>query len=178
MQKYEKMAPQLSLIKIPVNITTEFELNKTTDWVGEILNELNENATDKTPEAYFENTMLDIFGEMTKKDKPDMGEFLLLKGHIEATYETECVRTLKPMRMDLDIPFKVCFIDETLAETELFKDMDETWVENEVYELYFYTKRTVDFKEMIHEQIFLHYNQYPILDADSKLPHVESNDPT
>ena len=47
-------------------------------------------------------------------------------------------------------------------------------MDNDVYEIYFYQKRLVDFKEMIHEQIFLHYNQYPVLDADSKLDGVDS----
>lgn len=173
MQKHDIVAQKINLIKVPANQTHEFELTKDTDWVKAILMELNEHATDKTPEAFVQETTLDIFGEMTKKDKPDMGEFFLVKGHIEATYATECVRTLKPMKVDLDIPFKVCFVDEAMATSELFKDLDETWVENDVYELYFYTKRTIDFEEMIHEQIFLHYNQYPVLDADSKLQGTE-----
>jgi uncharacterized protein len=111
---------------------------------------------------------------MTKKDKPEMGEYLLVKGTIEATYATECVRTLKPMKVDLDVPFKVCFIDQSMAETELFKDLDETYVDNEVYEIYFYDKRTINFRDMIHEQIFLHVDPYPILDANSKLDGIES----
>jgi uncharacterized metal-binding protein YceD (DUF177 family) len=99
-----------------------------------------------------------------------------VKGTIEADYVTECVRTLKPMTVQLDIPFKVVFIDEALATSELFAEIDETYVENDVYEIYFYNKRTVDFQEMIHEQIFLHYNQYPIIDAEGKLDGVDSEE--
>jgi hypothetical protein len=45
-----------------------------------------------------------------------------------------------------------------------------------VYEIYFYNKRTVEFQEMLHEQIFLNYDQYPVLDADSKLEGVDSGE--
>jgi uncharacterized metal-binding protein YceD (DUF177 family) len=175
MQKHDKVAPQINLIKMPVNVPIEFELDQDTDWVKEILLEMNENATEKTPEEYMEDTSIYISGVMEKKDKPDLGEYLIVNCTIESDYVTECVRTLKPMTSELDISFKICFIDETLASSEQFVDLDETYVENDIYELYFYNKRTVEFKEMIHEQIFLNYNQYPVLDADSKLEGVDSH---
>lgn len=175
MQKNDnKIGAQINLIKLPANIPFEYEFDQSTDWVKEFLVEMNENATEKSPEAYLDETSLHIFGEVEKKNKPDMGEFLLVKGTIEATYVTECVRTLKTMTKDLDVDFKVCFIDESYASSELFAEIDETYVDNDVYEIYFYNKRTVDFQEMIHEQIFLNYDQYPVLDADSKLEGVDS----
>ena len=61
-----------------------------------------------------------------------------------------------------------------MASTELFADIDETYVDNDVYQIYYYNKRVVEFKEMLHEQIFLNYEQYPILDADSKIEGVDS----
>jgi uncharacterized metal-binding protein YceD (DUF177 family) len=124
---------------------------------------MNENASEKSPEEYLNETSIFISGEMEKKNKTDLGEFLLVKGTIEVDYATECVRTLKPMTIQLDVPFKVIFVDESLASSELFAEIDETYVENDVYEIYFYNKRTVDFQEMLHEQIFLNYNllSYP-----------------
>ena len=177
MQKNDKIGAQISLIKLPNNTPFEFDFDQDTDWVGEILLELNENASDKTPEMYFKETSLVITGEVEKKTNAEMNEFLLIRGQVDAHYSTECVRTLKPMKIDLTVPFKVCFVDETLATSELFADIDETWVENDTYEIYFYTKRTVNFQEMIHEQIFLNYNQYPVLDADAKLLGVDWRSP-
>lgn len=174
MQKHEKLGAQINLLKLAANQTLDFEFDQETEWIKEMLVELNENATDKKPEEWLRETSLVAFGEITKKDKPEMGEYLLVNGTIEATYATECVRTLKPMKKDLDITFKVCFIDQAMAETELFKDLDETYVDNDVYEIYFYDKRTIEFKDMIHEQIFLNVDPYPILDADSKLEGIES----
>lgn len=174
MNKQDKVAAKINLIKLPANNPILFELDQETDWVKEFLMEMNENATEKTPEEYLEETSIFISGEMEKKNKPDMGEFLIVKGTIEADYVTECVRTLKPMTVQLDVPFKVVFVDESLATSELFAEIDETYIENDVYEIYFYNKRTIDFQEMLHEQIFLNYNQYPVLDADSKLDGVDT----
>lgn len=179
MQKHEnKVAAQINLIKLPVNNIFEFELDQNTEWVRDILVEMNENATTKKPEAFLAETSLVITGEIEKKNKLEFGEFLLARGTIEAQYATECVRTLKPMKVDLTVDFKVCFVDEAMATTELFADLDETWVENDTYEVYFYNKRTVDFQEMIHEQIYLNYDQYPVLDADAKLLGVDWRNPS
>lgn len=174
MIKQDKVVAKINLIKLQANNPVSFELDQETDWVREFLVELNENATEKSPEAYLDETSIFISGEIEKKDKSDMGEFLIAKGTIEVDYVTECVRTLRPMTVQLDVPFKVVFIDETLATNELFDGIDETYVENDVYEIYFYNKRTVDFQEMLHEQIFLNYNQYPVLDAEAKLEGVDT----
>lgn len=176
MIKQDKIGAQISLIKLAANNPIFFELDQETEWVKEFLMEMNENATEKSPEAYLEETSIFISGELEKKNKPDMGEFIIVKGTIEVDYITECVRTLRPMTVQLDIPFKVVFIDEELATTELFAEIDETYLENDVYEIYFYTKRTVDFQEMLHEQIFLNYNQYPVIDTESKLEGVDSEE--
>jgi uncharacterized metal-binding protein YceD (DUF177 family) len=176
MNKQDKISSKINLIKLAANNPIVFELDSETEWVKEFLIEMNENASEKTPEEYLNETSIFISGEMEKKNKPDLGEFLLVKGTIEADYVTECVRTLKPMTVQLDVPFKVIFVDETLATSELFAEIDETYVENDVYEIYFYNKRTVEFQEMLHEQIFLNYNQYPVIDAESKLDGVDSGD--
>lgn len=173
MQKHEnKVAAQINLIKLPLNQTYEFELDQQTDWIKDILLELNEHATEKSPEAYLAETKLVVTGEVQKKSRPEMNEFLLITGKVQAEYATECVRTLKPMKVQMNFPFKACFVDSAMATSELFADADETYIENEVYELYFYNKRTADFQEMLHEQVFLNYDQYPVLDADSKLEEI------
>lgn len=174
MQKNDnKVGAQINLIKLPVNTVFEFEFDKETDWVKELLLELNENASYKRPENLLNETTLVISGEVQRKNKPEYSEYLLATGTIEAEYATECVRTLKPMKVKMNVPFKVCFIDESLATTELFADLDETYVDNDVYEIYFYNKRTIQFQEMIHEQIYLNVDQYPVLDADAKLIGVD-----
>ena len=140
MNKQDKISSKINLIKLAANNPIVFELDSETEWVKEFLIEMNENASEKTPEEYLNETSIFISGEMEKKNKPDLGEFLLVKGTVEADYVTECVRTLKPMTVQLDVPFKVIFVDETLATSELFAEIDETYVENDVYEIYFSRK--------------------------------------
>jgi hypothetical protein len=176
MNKQDKIGTKINLIKIPANNPIPFELDSETDWIKDFLIEMNENATEKTPEAYLDETSIFIFGEIEKKNKNDLGEYLLVNGTIQVDYETECVRTLKPMKVQMDVTFKVVFIDESLAHSELLEGVDETYVDNDVYEIYFYTNRTVEFQEMLHEQIFLNYDQYPVLDAESRLTGVDSED--
>jgi len=173
MNKNDKISAQINLIKLPLNTEFNFDLDQDTDWVKKFLLELNEKASEKSPEEYLEETFIEISGEIEKKDKPEMNEVLLVRGTITATYATECIRTLKPMLMDMDVEFKICFVDESMATSELFADLDETYVENDVYQIYFHNKRTVNFEEMLHEQIFLNYEQYPVLDAESKLIGVD-----
>lgn len=175
MQKQERISAQINLLKLPANNVFEFSLDESTDWVAEILKELNENATEKSPEEYQQETSLKISGQITKKNKSDLGEYVLLKGQITGEYATECVRTLKSMKMDLDFELKICFLDESLAKTELYEDVDETYVDNDIYQVYFYQKRLIDLKETLHEQIFLNVDPYPILDADSKLEGTLEN---
>lgn len=174
MNKQDRVGSQINLIKLPANTPVLINLDKETEWVREFLQEMNENATHKSPTELLNETFLTISGEYVKKNRQDMGEYLLFKGEIKASYVTECVRTLNPMSVDLEVPLKVCFVDESLATTELFNEMDETYVDNDVYELYFYNKRLVEFAEMIHEQIFLNYEQYPILDAECNIEGVET----
>jgi uncharacterized metal-binding protein YceD (DUF177 family) len=171
MQKYDsKVAPQINLVKLPLNTRYEFELDQNAEWLKTILDEMNENS--ELPKMALNDTFLTLKGEIEKKSRLEMGEFLLVEGTIEAKYATECVRTLRPMKLEMSVEIKICFVDESFATTELFSDADETWVEGQTYELYFYNKRTVMFQDMIHEQIFLNYEQYPVLDPDAKLPGV------
>jgi uncharacterized protein len=175
MQKHERVSAQINLLKLPTNNIFEFTLDESMDWIDEILTELNENATEKSPEEYKQETSLKIVGEISKKNKAELGEYVTFKGKVSGEYVTECVRTLKPMKINLDFDLKICFIDEALAKTELYEDVDETYVENDVYQVYFYQKRSIDLKETLHEQIFLNVEPYPILDADSKLEGTLEN---
>lgn len=176
MQKLDqRIGATLNLVKLPQNNIFEFNFDQDVDWVKAILMELNENATEESPEEYLKTTSLTVSGQMVKKEKMELGEFLLLTATINAHYVTECVRTLQTMYVDLEVPLKICFVDQELAESELFTDADDTYVDNEMWDLYFYSKRSIEFKDVIHEQVFLNFEQYPVLDADSPL-QIEDNE--
>ncbi len=175
----KSLSAELGLLKIPLNQEVEFEMTEETEeWVKTILMEMNENAESKSPTENLEETYLHISGTMTKKFSNENGEYLLMKVRIQTEYNTECVRTLQPMSESLDLDFKICFINETLAETEMYKEIDETYLDGDVYEIYFYSKKSAPIQEMVHELIYLNYNQYPILDAESELIGAEDEELT
>jgi uncharacterized metal-binding protein YceD (DUF177 family) len=173
-----KIGAQINLIKLAANNRFAFALdNQGSEWLQKILDELNENATDLLSKHFAKKSFLKVSGEVEKKNKQDLGEFLLTTGTISTLYATECIRTLKPMTKELEVPFKIAFLDESLEKSEMFAETDETWIDGQVYEIYYYNKRNVQFRDMVHEQLFLNYDQYPVLDADSRLEGVIQENP-
>jgi len=169
MNKENKLEAEIIIPKFPRNATQFYHLDKSQDWVRELLIELNEKADEKPVEEYLNETSLTIDLEILKKFTPATGEFLLVKGSIKATYATQCVRTLENMEDSLTTGIQACFIDELKSDDEIYADQSETFQENEMYDLYFYVKNKASIKEMIHEQIFLNINQYPVKDAEREL---------
>lgn len=159
---------QLNLVKFPKDAKTVFALDKSTPWVETLLRELNENATDKTPEAWLPETNLNLSLELIRKYKNETGEYLLVTGHITASYMTEDVKTLQTMKVDLDFPLKAVFLEESQLTKDEYADADDAWIDNDTYTIYSFKKNTVDMSEMIHEQLVLNQPAYPTLDTASQ----------
>lgn len=159
------LRPQIVVSKVLLNAEVEYELDQDTDWVGELLDELSENVSEFTIKILKPKTFLTLDLVISKKSKPQMGEFLLVQGHLETSYATECVKSLKPMIEHLEIDFNSCFLSEDLNQKDQYAEIDEIFEGDDVYQIYYYQKNLADLKEMIHEVIFLHYNQYPMIDT-------------
>lgn len=170
-QPNNKLEAKVGIHKFPLNNTKYFELDEQQNWLKALLTELNEKAQDKTPEEYLENSGLKLNLEITKKHSREFGDYLLVKGEFSANYFTACVRTLEEMTDSLNLSLKACFIATEYENDENFQDQTETFQDNELYELYFYSKNQIDMAEFVHEQIFLNMNQYPVKNADSPLPN-------
>lgn len=168
-RKEQTLEPKLNLVKFPINTQLTFELDQTTPWVAELLKEMNEGATDKSPDQWLQETSLKLHLELAKKFKNEEGEYLLVKGQVKATYVDEHVRTLAPLKLELDLSFKAVFLNEPLLQTEAFEELDEIWLDGDTYEIYTYKKATADLGEMIHEQLFLHRIQYPGVELDEAM---------
>lgn len=174
--KENRLQANLNLLKFPMNTEKEYELGQEQDWVRELLQELNEKAEDKPVEDYLKETSIELKLNIQKKFSNELGEYLLFNGNFQAKYVTQCVRTLKDMSDSIELDFKTCFIDTAHQDDEAHKDQLEIFIDNDLFDLYFYEKKTVNLKEMIHEQIYLNINQYPIKDTESSLDWA--NEPT
>lgn len=160
---------KLTLPKFPRDSVQSYELNESNAWIKPILLELNENVETKLPEEYLETSHLNVNLDIQKKFKASYGEYLLITGSVDTEYHTQCVRTLNEMKETLQIEFKACFIDDQYQESEELQDQVDIFMDGDVYELYFYENRQADIQLLIHEQIFLNYNQYPVSDYDAEL---------
>lgn len=173
-EKLPALGPVINIAKIPSHQSEDFFITKDEEWVKELLIELNSNATDRTPEMYLMKSFLDIKLNIKKKFKGSLGEFVLIRGHLNVEFMTSCVRTLKEMKDYIDVEFKACVIDSIHKDKPEYEEVIEIFEDNDVFDLYFYDNRTLDIRSIIHEQIYLNVNEYPILDKDTPLfPEVD-----
>jgi hypothetical protein len=178
--KEDYLKAQINISKISLNAWHSYSLTHSIDWIKELLDEMSENASTFTRKIFENNSFLKIDIEINKKLKPHEGEMLLVKGSIDAIYATECVKSLKPMLEPLQFSFKACFLNQNLEKDEQYAEVDEVFEEGDVYQVYFFSRNHADLKEMIHEQIYLHYNSYPAIDTEKNnaLSNAKSEDPT
>jgi uncharacterized metal-binding protein YceD (DUF177 family) len=170
-QSQMPVGAEVNISKIPMDAWVKHELsNKDSEWLTELLKELNENATTKSPEAWLDETHVNLKLSWIKHFKGEMGEYLLVKCAIESHYATECVTTLQPMNMDLKVEFQAAFVPQKIVDSEEYQETSEIWLDGETWELYGYSKNMIQLFEMVHEQVYLNYDYYPRLDAKQDEP--------
>ena len=165
-----RISAQINISKFPVDTPKFYDLGKSQDWVNALLVELNEKAENKTPEDFLEETSIQLTMEVEKLFKKEYGEYIIVKATITTDYVTQCVRTLVDMREHFELDMRACFLIGHLETDEAFTEQLEIFEKDEIYELYFYKKGMADIAEMIHEQVYLSLNQYPIADTEAPLP--------
>lgn len=153
----------------PMNKDHDYFLDKSIDWLAELLKELNENTSQLPEEELLKRSRLDVNLNVKKCFKPQMGEYLLVKGKIDAAFFTDCVRTLTLMKDEVNVEFQCCLLDKALESDDQYNDQIEIYTDNELFDLYYYERRKVDLKELIHEQIYLNKNPYPTRDKTSPI---------
>lgn len=154
----------VNLHKIKSDDFEHFELNKSLKWVQELILELNEKVSNYTDEQIIEDSDLVIELEMKKSYKPNFSYYILVRGKIQAHFKTECVISLQEMSDKIECEFKACFLEHNLAEEPEYSDLDEIFIDSDMYDLHFYEKNIADIKEMVHEYIYLNINPYPSLE--------------
>lgn len=175
-KSFNDIPGKINITKVPLNEVKESTLNKDCQWVKVLLMEMNEKATNKSPEAYLQNSSLDIAIKMQKKFSSNYGEYLLFNIKLEADFFTECVKSLEEMKDSIELEVKCAFIDQAHADDPEAADQTDIYLDNDMYELYYYENRTVDLAEMIHEQVYLNMNQYPTLEQDTDVPPKSPKD--
>lgn len=142
--------------------------NLDTPWIAELLEELNENFDPASATFSQQTPSLEVSINVLRRMTPAFGNHLVVRGSLKTTYLTQCVRCLVNMTDELESDFVACFTEQGDVENPLLHDTDMTVVNGEEMELHFHQNQKVDFKEFIHEQLYLHLNQLPLHDPDCK----------
>lgn len=154
----------VNISKLPANSFVDYNLTKEQDWVKELLTELNEKASALPEEMKLDQTRLDITFEIQRRFKGEYGEFVLCKGSIDAVFFTECIKSLATMKDTINCEFKGMFLDSSFAEKPEYEELTESYFDQDIYDLYYFDRRMVNLKDMVHEVIWLNLNPYPVRD--------------
>jgi uncharacterized metal-binding protein YceD (DUF177 family) len=160
---------KLNIVKFPRDTKKSYVLGTEQDWVKALLIELNEKADAKSIEEFLEETSIELKIDIIKKYKEVCADYILISGEFKASYVTKCVRTLVDMPDSISLDFKACFLEEHFEKEEAYADQSEIYQDDDMYELYFYVKKFADLAEMVHEQVYLNINQYPVADEETPL---------
>lgn len=149
-----------NIAPIGVDQGLELDLDQTTPWLSELLDELEEQADGPSPKR-----QIHFRGSLEKKHKGAFKEYLILTGTVSATYATLCVSSGSPMSEELEVEVHAVFIDQMLEKEMELEEETELFINDDQYDLYYFDKKSVDIKSVISEYLFLNINHYPRLEA-------------
>jgi hypothetical protein len=149
----------------PIGIDQGIELDlndENTPWVAGLLSELEESLEDdfdpavaKTP-SYFK-----LKGVLEKKHNGTYDDFLLFTGEFQTLYNTHCVSSGASMKEELCVDVCALFLEKRLEKELELEEETEIFYDDREYDLYYFDKRQVDLKTMVHEYLYLNINPYP-----------------
>jgi uncharacterized protein len=167
-QKYIALKETERLQNLPYESYGEYLLDDSnTPWLAEILTELCDYDPEDQ-EFITQPTTLKANFQIKRDINQRYKDYLLIHAEIEASYYTQCSRCLMPALEHIDFKFQIGFIHEKFENLEELFEQDTCILENDEYELYFYNKHNIPFKECVREQIMMNLIPYPLHHPDCK----------
>lgn len=154
-----QLDPVVPLNKYSHDIIEEYELSdEKSPWLSEILVELHEQLDE---EDVYPKGSLKLKLEITRKKNTYLGDHLIVKAQINASYHLPCGLTLDPLPQHMALNVNAAFLHESQEKQPEYAEATTVFADGEEMELYFYRKGMADIKEFIHEQIFLELPAFP-----------------
>ncbi len=144
--------------------TAKYELKESCAWVQDLFNELEEEVDRE--EADYEKGAISCELSLKRKSGKPFADHLLIRGNIKAKYMAPCIKCLKLTHQSVDADFQVCFIPQHLENEPEFEELDDIFTENEEFDLYFHQKGDADIAEMVHENLFINIEHFPLHDEN------------
>lgn len=159
--------PQVIVSKYSLDMIEEYELNKETPWIKELLVELEEENDD---EAEFPEATMVIKAQITRKTNTFLKDHLVVRAQLNAHFHLPCGRCLFPLPQELDLSLAAAFLHESQEKLPEYAEATTVYTDGQEMELYFFHKGLADIKEFIHEQIFIEVTPFPRCEGECKNP--------
>ena len=157
---------ELITTSLPPGQTKTFDLDEATDWVGELLAELNEELSSEELAELGDETFLTFEGEALRRTSGKLEDHVKFDGKLSCVFGTRCVRTGTPMLDNLDIEVKIVVVDEEIITRYGYEEETTLFVDEHEYELYTSKENRFDLKEAVHEFIWLNKDPYPTAESE------------
>ena len=144
----------------------EFNLEKSCQWVSDLLSELEEDLDDD--EKSHENREMTVNLKIKRKEIPNFGEGLVIKGDFKGNFHLPCIKCLAPAAESAKGSFAAVYISDQYEKSEEFEETLSVWADNSELEVYFHERGKCNVKKIIHENIYLNINPYPLHKKDCK----------
>lgn len=167
-QNYVELKAVERIQGLPYETYHTYELShEDTPWMKELLEEVCDYDRDDQEyisEPLYLRATIDI-----KRDiNPRLKEYLLIKAHVKCGYYTPCTRCLLPSYEQVEFDFDLCFLNKIFEKDKEYEDEDSVLVENQEFELYFYEKQNIQFKESFREQLLMQLPPYSLHSEECK----------
>jgi uncharacterized protein len=162
----ERLGPEIRIGQFGQDQESSYFLTPKTEWVGELLNELQESLEqDEVPT----DSSLKVDLTLANKESTTLNEHFVIKGRFYGTFHTACIRCLIPTPQSVDSQFACCFLPDHLEKAAEYEEVNEVYCDEQNMELYFTEpKGRIDLKELVHEQLFMTIEPLPIHAEDCK----------
>ncbi|MGB0454883.1 MAG: hypothetical protein ACPGJV_14330 [Bacteriovoracaceae bacterium] len=139
----------------------ELEFDEKTEWMADILKSLHEDLEEKDRILKAGKEQISFKGEARKVMGSRYGDYVLLRGDVEATFFTYCVQSGELMEDRVISEIKACFLEEEAKERFDLEEETTLYLNDDEYEIYFLDNHWCNIPEVVNEHIFLNKNPYP-----------------
>jgi len=162
--KMDKNQEEVLLSSMGADQYIEIDVDHSVEWMRNILSELQEDVAGelrKAPEL-LEKTSLSFQGDLQKRANSFWRDHALLVGDLKARFWTQCIKSGELLLEKIDLDIQAIFINEAIKKSKNLEETDTLMVESYEYDLYFYQSSVVKISDVLHEQLFLNKEPYPI----------------
>lgn len=163
-----KMKSDVFLRPIGIGQTVVIDVDQSSVWMNEILNELHEDVKADLKDCDLSKTYIRFKGDLQKKSSAKFLDHAFLLGEIEARFYTYCITTGELMLDDIFAEVQAVFLEDELKKELELEDEITIYFDEYEFDLYYLSGLNVPLKPAIHEYVFLNKNPYPKLEQSLK----------